>query len=524
MFDIIIKNGTIIDGAGKKKFQGDIGITDNKIEAIDNIKGAQGRRVIDAKGLFVTPGFIDIHNHSDSFWSLFIEPRLESLIRQGITTIICGNCGSSLAPLIKASAIESIQKWADIRKVNINWLKLKELFRELKRRKIGLNFGTLVGHATLRRGLLKDEVRPITEKEIKIMIRMLEEALREGAFGMSTGLIYSHARLATTEEIIKLAETVKNCQGIYTSHIRGEDGDLLPAINETIMVGEASKVSVEISHLKAIGKKSWPDMIKGIRMIEVASKGGLDINFDVYPYTITGSVLYALLPSWVAEGGKKILISRLKDPVIKAKVISEMQRNRYEYDKIIISICPANKDIIGKQISEIAAFQKVSVEEAIINTLITSNGQVICFNNVLSEKNVRMALKHPLSLVGTNGAGYNLQHAKSGELVHPRCFGAFPRVLGKYVRQEKLLKWEEAINKMTGKPADKLKLKKRGFLKKGYFADITIFNPKTIIDKATFENPYQYPEGIEYVIINGKIVVEKGKHTGVMAGTVLHKE
>lgn len=524
MYDIIIKNSTIIDGTGKKSYKRDIAVKKDKIKKIGDLKKEEAKTVINAEGFFVVPGFIDIHNHSDSYWTLFAIPSLESMLRQGVTTIIGGNCGSSLAPLIEGSIIRSIQKWADINEVNVDWLELSEFLKVLEKRKIGVNFGTLVGHATLRRGLLKEEFRELRPAEMKIMVNTLRRALGEGALGLSTGLAYSHAKIAPTSEIIKLAKIVKEHKGLYTSHIRGEAEELIPSIQEIISIGKKTGVSLEISHLKAMGKKFWPNFERAVKMIDEAKRKGIDINFDVYPYTSTGSVLYVLLPDWIAEGGKKMLLKRLKDPAIRARAIKEMQESPYEYEKVTIAISPADRTFIGKKITEIAQSEGVPVEEAVINMLIASEGRIITFFDCLSEDNVKMALRHPLAFIGSDGSGYNIEYyAKKKELVHPRCFGTFPRILGKYVREEKLMSWEEAIYKMTGGPAKKLGLKKRGILTKGNFADITIFDPKKIIDKADFDNPFRYPEGIEYVIVNGKIAVDKGKYTGEMAGRVLRK-
>lgn len=525
MFDILIKNGTIIDGTGEKSFKADIALKKDKIKKIGSLGKARAKTVIDAQEQYIAPGFIDVHNHSDSYWTLFTTPSLESMLRQGVTTIIGGNCGSSLAPLTKGRLIISIQKWADISEVNVNWLDMKEFLDVLGKRKIGVNFGTLVGHATLRRGLIGEEFRKLKPGEIKMMERMLEDALKEGGFGLSTGLAYSHAKVASTEEIVKLAKIVKKENKTYTTHIRGEAEELIPAIEETLSIAKKSNVSTEISHLKAMGKKNWPNFAKVIAMIGDAEKKGLDINFDVYPYTATGSVLYILLPDWVAEGGKGMLIKRLKDPGTKKKVIKEMQETKpYEYNKVVVAISPVDKAFIGKKITEIAQAQEVSAEEAVINMLIASEGRVITFFETLNEDNVKAALEHPLGFIASDGSGYNIDYyTRKKELVHPRCFGTFPRVLGKYVREEKLMDWEQAVYKMTGGPAGKIGLKNRGVLKKGNFADIAIFNPETIIDRATFENPFQYPEGIEYVIINGKIAIDKGKYTGQMAGQVLRK-
>jgi N-acyl-D-amino-acid deacylase len=525
MYDILIKNAIIIDGTKNKKYKADLALFEGRIEKIGKLTEIRAQNTIDANGLYLSPGFVDLNNHSDTYLTLFTIPGLESLLQQGITTILGGNCGSSLAPLVSADILKSVQKWVDISEINLNWLTFKEFLDELRRRKIAVNFASLVGHSTLRRGLLKDDFRLLKPREMKMMQRLLEDALKQGAFGLSTGLAYSHAKVAPTKEIIDLAKIIKKYNGIYASHIRGEAEELLPAVEETIEISKKSNVSVEISHLKAMGRNFWPSMEKAIELIEKAHKKKININFDVYPYTVTGSVLYILLPDWVAEGGRSMLLKRLKDPSIKAKVIKEMQENKdYEYDKIRIAISPADKTFIGRNITEIAQAQGISVEEAVVNMLIASKGRVITFLDTLSKDNVKMGLSHPLSFVASDSAGYNIQHYQNKkEIIHPRCFGAFPRFLGNYVRNKELLVWEEAIYKITNGPAQKLGLKKRGLIKKGYWADLVLFDSKKIIDKATFENPFQYPEGIEYVFVNGKIAIDKGKYTGERAGQVLRK-
>ncbi|MFZ5559379.1 MAG: N-acyl-D-amino-acid deacylase family protein [Patescibacteria group bacterium] len=525
MYEILIKNSTIIDGAKNNKFKADIAVSEERIKKIGNLGTTKAELIINADNLYASPGFIDINNHSDTYLTLFTIPSLESLLKQGITTILGGNCGSSLAPLVSADILKTIQKWADIREINLNWLTFKEFLEELSKKKIGINFASLVGHSTMRRGILKDEFRNLKPKEMKMVKELLKSALQEGAFGLSTGLVYSHAKIAPTKEIIELAKIVKDFDGLYTSHIRGEAEELLPAVEETIEIGKKTKVSVEISHLKAMGRKYWPNMAKAIELIEEADRKKININFDIYPYTITGSVLYILLPDWVAEGGKAMLLKRLKDPGIKSRVIKEMQeRKDYEYDKITIAMSPIDKSFIGRRITEIAKSQDISVEEAIINMLIASEGRVIIFLDTLNPENVQTGLIHSLSFIASDGAGYNLQYyLNKRELVHPRCFGAFPRFLGKYVRDKELMSWEEAIYKITGGPAQKLGLKDRGLIKTNYWADLVLFDPKKIIDKATFENPYQYSGGIEYVFVNGKMVIEKGIYNGEKAGRVLKK-
>ena len=524
MYDILIKDAIIIDGAKNNKYKADVGISDGKIKKITRaIDVKSAKKVINAKNLYLTPGFVDLNNHADTFLTLFTIPGQESLLKQGITTILGGNCGSSLAPLVSAEIIKTIQKWADISELNLNWLNFDEYLEVLEKKEIGVNFASLVGHSTLRRGLLKEEFRELKPKELKTMGEMLRKSLKQGAFGLSTGLAYSHAKIATSKEIIDLAKIVKSFDGLYSTHIRGEADELIPAIEETIEVARKTGVNTEILHLKAMGRKNWPSMKKAIELIEEANK--TNINFDLYPYTITGSVLYILLPDWVAEGGKAMLLQRLRDPAIKEKVILEMQEKKaYEYDKITLAISPVYKSFIGKKITEIAEAQKVSVEEAIINMLLISEDKIIAFIDTLSDENIEMEMAHPLSFIASDGAGYNYNYSrKRNDLVHPRCFGAFPRVLAKYVREKHVLGWEEAIYKMSGGPAKKMGLENRGFVRQNYYADLVLLDAEKINDYATFANPYQYSEGVKYVIINGKIAIENSAFTGEKAGKILKK-
>lgn len=523
MFDIIIKNGTIIDGTGGKKIKSDVGIKHGKIKEIGDLSGAKSLQVIDVDGLYVAPGFIDIQNHSDSYYTLFTQPNLESLVNQGITTIIGGNCGSSLAPLMEGKTIESIQKWANIKNVNVNWLYMKEFLEELERKRIPVNFGTLVGHATLRRGLIQDEVRRVTLEELRIMEGSLRLSLEQGAFGMSTGLAYTHAKLASAHEIIRLLKTVKDYSGIHALHLRDEKDSLVPAFEEAVYIARQSGVPLRISHLKAMGDKNWRAMSKILEDIVLLNEDGVRIYFDMYPYQSVASVLYIFLPDWVVKGGKKEMLKRLANKEIAASVMEEMKKQMLDYDKIIIANSMADRSFIGKSIKELAQNQGVSEAEAVINILLAAQGQVIVFIDNLSEDNLMEAMKSEFSVFGSDSAGYSTDYFKNGELVHPRSFGSFPRILGLYVREKKVLSWEKAIYKMTGLPAELLSISDRGTLKRGNMADITIFNPKTIMDKAIYTNPFQHSVGIEYVLVNGEIVIDQGIENQVMAGRVLRR-
>ncbi|MEK7598267.1 MAG: D-aminoacylase [Patescibacteria group bacterium] len=521
MFKIIIKNGTIIDGSGQPMYKADIGIKEDRIAAIGELHNEKCEIEIDAAELLVCPGIIDVNNHSDTYWQIFANPNLESLVYQGVTTIIGGNCGSSLAPLADAEAIESIQKWVNIKRVNLNWLSVEELFETIEQIGLSVNFVTLIGHGTLRRGIIKNEMRNLTPKELGYVEKMLDSSLRDGGIGMSTGLIYTHARLASTEELIALAKIVRKFNGIYTTHIRNEREKFLEAVEEALKIAEESGVKLHISHLKVMEKENWSLFEAALTAIEKAYERGVDVTFDVFPYTNTGTVLYTLLPEWVSAGGKKMLINRLKDSSIRAKVISEMKESGFDYSKIEIAISSLNRILSKRRILDIAKSQEKSVEDAIVDVLIASEGRVITSIESLSEENIEKAVAHPLSIISTNGAGYSIEHSKTGEVVHPRSFGTFPRIISQYVLGKRIISWEAAIRKMTGIPAQKFGIKKRGEIKEKNFADIMIINRDKLADLATAENPYQYSKGVEFVLVNGEIILSEGVYGGGKGGRIL---
>lgn len=523
MFDILIKNGTVIDGSGEAMREFDIGIKGDKIVEIGEFHNERGEIEIDAKGKIVCPGFIDVNNHSDTYWQMFLEPGLESLAYQGITTIIGGNCGSSLAPLVSSKNIESIQKWVDLSKVNVDWLSMQEFFDFLEKKGLTLNFGTLSGHGTIRRGFLGDEMRSPNPKELNAIKKKLATSLEQGSLGMSTGLIYTHARMATVTELTELAEMVKKYGGVYATHIRGEAEELSESIEEAIMVAEKSGVKLHISHLKAVGAKNWSKMEEALALLERMSENGLEISFDIYPYTNTGSVLYTFLPPWVAEGGRRMMLNRLKDPGIRAKVIAEMRFSVFEYDKIEIASSSLDRTMNKRKISEIAEVQNKTVEDAVIDILIASNGRVITSAELLSENNIRKALQSPLSIISTNGSGYSMNHTDTGEMVHPRSFGTTMKIFSQYVMSEEVLTWEEAVRKMTASPAEKFGIKNRGKIAAGYFADVVVLDRDKISADATKDNPYQYARGVEQLLINGKIILRDGKFEGGRYGRIIKR-
>lgn len=521
MYDILIKNGTVIDGSGRPMYVSDVAITDGHIVAIGDLSHARAEKEIDATGQYVTPGFVDVNNHSDTYWELLAHPELESMLRQGVTTIIGGNSGSSLAPLTKAKDIRSIQKWTNVEKINFNWLSMKEFLNEVEKRKPGVNFATLVGHGTIRRGAMKDETRTITPDEIHIMEQLLEVALKEGGLGLSTGLVYTHARGAGTRELSTLTRVAMEEGGIYVTYVRDEKENLVKAVEEALTIARETGASIHISHLKAVGEENWHLMDVVFARIEAAALDDIKVTFDVYPYTSTGSVLYTLLPEWVTENGRKMMIARLRDPQTYNMVLRDMYKKKINYSKVILSSSAMSKMISRRRISEIAEAQSKSPEEVVLDLLLASDGRAIVSMEVLSEKNLRKAIQHPFSIISSNGVGYDVSHAETGDLVHPRNFGTFPKVFARYVRREQLLSWEEAVHKMTGKPAMKFHLEKRGLLQEGYYADVVVFHPDTIEDKATLEEPYRYPVGISYVIVNGFVSIEQGTRIDQRYGRVI---
>lgn len=516
---MLIKNGTIIDGSGKKMFKADIRIDDDIITAIGDLKEKKDEKILDAKNLYIAPGFVDILNHSDAYVTLFSNPGQDSLLQQGITTILMGNCGSSLAPLIDGIFINSIQKWGDTSKINVNWLSVAEYLSELKRHKFGVNIATLMGHSTIRRALVEDKSRPLNSTEQKQMNYMVETGMREGAYGVSTGLAYSHGKSATAKELRALMNIVKKYNGLYSTHIRNEAENFIDSVKETLSLAKETEVNTEISHFKVVEKKFWPKFKDALKLIDKVK----NVNFDVYPYNITASVLYSFLPAWASEGGNSTLLPIIKNSKKKKELIHDMKKDPYSYKDMTIAMGNINNVYFGKTIENIAKNQTVTPEEATLNLISASDNRILVFSPTIDERNIELAIKNKKSLISSDGVGYKIKEREKGNFVHPRYFGAIPKFLGEFVREKGWLNWEEAINKITDGPAQKIGLNGRGKIGKGYFADLVIFDPESINSKATFNNPYNYPVGITWVLVNGKIAVEKQKLQN-KAGVVLTRK
>ncbi|PIQ69236.1 MAG: hypothetical protein COV90_02360 [Candidatus Tagabacteria bacterium CG11_big_fil_rev_8_21_14_0_20_41_11] len=519
-YSTIIKNGIIFDGTGGSPKRADIGIIEDKIKKIDNFKNDTAPIIIDAANRFVAPGFIDLTTHSDTHWTLFSQLAQESFIRQGVTTIFGGHGGSSLAPLVKAENIEAIQKWVDISKININWQSMAEFLSELDQHKIGVNFGTFVGYGTLRRGVLGDQTRSAQPNEISQLQFLAESAIQDGAFGISTNLGTAHENSATNEEIIEIMKVAKHFNVLVSHHLEDEGKNILPAIARLITLTRASDVHSHIAHFKAIGKMAWEQFPQALEMIEEAQRQKMEFTCDFFPYNRTGSNLYSLLPKWARESGKKRILDFITGKE-RQYLLDSLKELTLHYDKITIASTLRDLDGMGKSIAELSKRAELSPEEIILNLLQVNKLQVSIFNEAISEDNIELLAGKKYSMVSSDGVGYDINYRSKIDLPHPRSFGAFPRVFSTLVRNKEILKWEEAIYKMTGLPAKITGLSDRGIIAPGAYADIVIFDPKNIADKANYVDPYQFSTGIDYVLVNGNIALKENSLTGAGYGRAL---
>lgn len=503
-FDIIIRNGIVLDGVSPKAYAADIGIAGGLIKVLGNLRGAKAGQVIPADGLYVAPGFIDPQNHSDSYLTLLEIPAMDSLVTQGITTIVVGHCGTSLAPLASPEALKSIQKWRSLAGANINWQTYADYMETLKRYPLGTNVLGLVGHATMRRGLLGDQLRAATAEEIRVIEKMVSDSFDAGAMGVSLGLVYAHEVNSSKAELISVAKMVAGRKKVLSVHLRSEGRGVVKALEEVIEIAEESGASLKISHFKIRGLQNNVYLEEALSVIDRAYQRGVNVFFDVYPYTTSWTVLYTYLPKWAYEGGKKAILQNIKERSSRQKILSFLASEDLSLGTIFIATSETNPVLTGKTLGQIAANQEVSVEEALLNVLEATATHAIVFDRNLSEDSMLELLKHPLAVVGTDGAGYDFSYSAFYGLVHPRCFGTMPRFLS-LARDKKIMSWEEAIKKMTSRTADKMGIKNRGRIAAGASADIVAFDPRTIGSRATYENPYQQADGISYVIVNGRI-------------------
>lgn len=521
-FDLIIKNGTVIDGIGNKSYRADIGILGEYIKKIGNLQSASSSSVIDAADRVVSPGFIDIHTHTDT--EILINPKAESKIRQGVTTELGGNCGSAPFPM-KQPISESAKRQAERNGITVDWTDLKGFHSAVESKGTALNHATLIGQGTVRSFVIGDDQREPTPEELESMKRIVAEAMEHGAFGISSGLEYTPSGFADTAELIELCKIVSRYGGFYATHMRSEDETVLEAVGEAIHIAEAANLPLQIAHFKAVGSNNWWKIPKMFDLVERAAGRGLSVTVDRYPYIAFSTGLSIIFPQWALDGGMSKLIARLNDKEIRQSMKAETLKKvaGYGWEKIVISNVQKenNQDLIGKNIRESAVAVNADPYEFACDLIIDEGRDVSHIGFGMSEETTEAVLKHPLAMLGSDGSSLAPYGPLSEGKPHPRNYGAFPRFLGYYVRERKILSLPQAIKKITSMPAARLGLRDRGSIRPGKYADIVIFDRANIVDKATFIDPHQYPVGIDYVIVNGTIVVDHGKHTEKLPGKVL---
>jgi N-acyl-D-amino-acid deacylase len=537
-YDLVIRGGVTVDGSGCQAFRADVGISNGKIVGIGSIDPESGSSLIEAQGLALAPGFIDIHSHSDI--TLIVNPKAESKVRQGVTTEVVGNCGGSAAPLRGLAVDQEARRYG----VKADWGYFSKYFERLEEG-VAVNVASLAGHGTIRQCVMGMEDRAPTSVELDEMKILVDEAMGDGAFGLSSGLVYPPGRYADTSELVELCRVVAKFGGLYASHIRGERETILEALNEAIEIGERSGVAVQVSHHPAkIG--AWGRSGDTLAMMDEASDRGVDVTCDMHPYIGGSTSLSALLPPWAQAGGSTKIVERLKMLGEREKIRVDMLEEKIPgpgpcglvkrgmWEKILISSYPEEWPI-GKSIGDIAVERGVDPFTVYFDLLVGSGavGSVVGF--YYNEEDIRNVLKHSKSMIGSDGYALAPYGVLGGGRNHPRSYGTFPMVLRKYVRglsrtelvydeAAKVVSLEEAVMKMTSMPAKKLKLVDRGLIKVGYWADVVVFDPETVADTASYLNPYKYPVGIGHVLVNGVPVVSGGEHTGSLPGKVLRLE
>ena len=525
MLDLLIRNGLVVDGSAAAGYPGDIGVCGDRIVAIGQLEAAEAETTIDAAGLVVTPGFVDMHSHAD--FTLPANPMANSLVHQGITTVVMGQCGSSPAPLLPRMREVTIAALSDpdIPLRWEAWSTFGSYLAYLAEIGTSVNIVPLVGQGVVRGGVMGFATGPADKHQMAQMQAEVLQAMDAGAIGISTGLIYPPGSFAQTKELIELVRPVGQRGGYYFSHIRSESETLLEAIAEAISIGRETGAAVQISHLKAAGRINWSKAEQALQLIDRACHEGLDVTCDMYPYLASSTSLTIVVPEWAHEGGKAALLERLGDPltreIVKADPHVDHMSRMATWDQVFISHSPKAPSYEGYTVAELARSAGRPDYDWILDTLLATELQVEIVAFLLSDDNVKIQLRHPAVMIGTDGTGLAAEGPLVKGVPHPRSYGTYPRLLGCYVREQNVLSLEEAIWKMSGFPAQKLRWPDRGLIRQGYRADLVVFNPVSVTDRATYQMPHQYPTGIQYVIVNGVPVILDGVHTGARPGCVL---
>ena len=536
-YDLLIRNGRIVDGAGNPWYMGDLAVRRGKIARIARRIDDDAKASLDASGLVVCPGFIDAHSHADH--NTLVYREMENITHQGITTVMAGQCGSTPAPLSEKSRAQA-QRQVDASlpdgyTLELTWSTFDEYLREEEKKGLGANVGHMVGHGAIRGAGIGLEARDPTPAELEAMRGMTAEAMEAGAYGLSTGLIYPPGIYAKTPEIIELAKVAARYGGVYDSHIRGEGRRLMKALSEAIEIGEKAGIPVQISHHKVASRSIWGQSVQTLRMFEEARARGVDVTVDQYPYKAGSTSLMTLLPPWVHDGGNEAALERLRDPKLRERMRREIERGLPGWENFagelgwenvyVTSVkTDANRPVEGMNMVEVKSHRGAPDEFTALYQLLLEEegaaGMVIFYGD---EDDVKRIMQSPLHMVGTDAGSCTVEGPFCKGKPHPRHYGTYPKILGTYVREEKTLRLDEAVRKMTSFPAQRFGILDRGLLRPGMWADVVAFNPATVAETSTYKDPHRFPEGIEYVVVNGKLTIDGGRYTGVLAGKTLRK-
>lgn len=528
LYDLVIVNGRIVDGSGNPWYRADVGIRGNQIAAIGDLDGVTATRTIDAANMIVAPGFIDLHSHAS--WSFLVDSRAASAVTQGITLVVEGE-GHSVAPMNEAYLAER-QAGFERLGVTPDWRTLDDFFRRLEANPATINFATYVGTGTLRELVVGREDRAATPDELAQMERLAAEAMEDGAFGVYSALMYPPDRFNRTEELIALARVAAHYRGVYQTHQRSEADGLFQSLDEVLRISREAGIPAHITHLKVAYVHNWGKMQEVVRRIDAARADGLDITADLYPYEWASASVSALLPPWAGEGDASEVAERLGDAAVRARIKKEMEAPSPEWENEYYGAGGAEgfriTDVFGKEqlkhyegrsLADIARQEAKDPRDVIFD--IIRQGDAGFISHINNEADIQLAMKQPWAAIGSDGRVAAPDGPLSQGLLHPRGYGTYPRVLGRYVRESNVIGLEEAIRKFTSLPAQRLGIQDRGSLRPGFYADVVIFDPATVIDKASYERPHQYAEGIEYVLVNGRVVVEHGGITEARPGRVV---
>jgi N-acyl-D-amino-acid deacylase len=518
MTDLLIRGGTVIDGTGAPAYRGDVAVTNGKITDVGTFTGRRAMRMIDARGKVVSPGFIDIHSHSDE--SMLVNSAMESALHQGVTLVVCGNCGGSSAP-VQGLAAEEADKEYERLGVKRTWTHFYEYAAEVERNGASINVCSYVGHGTLRMSVMGAAARAPTPLELAAMRALLARAMEEGAIGLASGLIYPPSAYGTTDELASLCEVVRASGGLYASHIRNEGEKLLDAVDENLEIARRSKVRVQLSHHKASGQKNWGKVKESVTKIEDARRSGLDVQADQYPYTASSTGLAVTIPNWAHEGGSTALTARLRDQAVRKRIRDEETETGRAWDRIVIARARHHPEYSGKSVADLAKAAGKDPLEWTCDTLVEHEGAVDIVHHSMSEDDVRHVMAQPWIAIGSDSRANAPYGPLSFGKPHPRSYGTFPRVLGRYARDEKVVTLVDAVRKMTSLTAKHMRLRDRGAIRVGAWADLVVFDPETVADVATYDDPHRYPSGIEHVIVNGAMAIESGETTAERAGRFL---